>query len=1820
MSKRNFEAWDDPSRAFVRMSRYNPPGLQALTYRGAPYHEALARMLASLPGQSSLNKPAVAPLGQLNVADREDWTVALLQAWAAVTDVLTFYQERVTNEGYLCTALEDRSVLELTRAIGYAIPPGISAGTYLAFTVTKRPDQPHQVAVLPAGLAVQSTATPGRLTQVFETGEPFEARSEWNALEPTRYHDVRWRRDIQEDTTKLRFQGIQTGLSIGDRLVVVSQPWLYQLTSISAENEMVVKWRDEYLNPIERKLAKVNQNNLKRADTKWILLFEEKKFKPDVSAILVKLTTVNPVPATGTTVISWDDPIEGPVMVELGGSQWGLVIDDQLLVVGNAHSHLGPDAPQLVGSVSVVQSEPGFDRTTVYLEQNPRHKRGQRVISNPRVLALRQKAALFSYTSSGLFANTEGENDWQPEGIGLPDAAVRDILRYPSGPWYAATTKGLFRSVDEGATWQALSIGLVPRDVYSLALSKQDHLLAGTDKGGIFLSKDRGDTWQALSGESVEPYARGLRKWFPQFFALESLPKVAVRDLITYPSRRIVSATTDVGLTRGIISWLLGGAKNYVIAAATDVGVFRSTNGGRSWRSANHALPNCDKKTGMSDTVVSALATAKGKQLFAATSAGVYHILNRPRSSPGTTIRNILIFAVAFYLFNRQLLSALSSAKGPLYGLINWLSGSGGPIGQLVDWYISELITLTTTTKAILVLGTLALLSLLAAIGYWNQYLNACERTGIVAHTLLAVETDGNLEKGDRLYAGTQAGVFQAESGSKLLQMLGRPVSAWQPINLPSPLFELDAKLATALNNGQVDKLRPLFKRHGHPLPEEAVIREMSLKQQVGQPPPDESNGQVRQWHIGEKYVIRRESAYLQLWTPAVKKEEPVGRLPFSLQAELTARQVPKALQDALKEFELDVSEEAIVETVETQENGVHWLIRKSESDKRMVVKITQEKSALLVYRSVPPRFLIENTYKKCDDLDEGKITDELRVDFARHLFVLPDGALIEAVKRGECWHVRGEDRQVIVTVRCLDEAYLLVFQGLLTPLGTLPQKLQIALDKADITDEMRTEFDKQEIKPQNSQHLFIAFPGLQWYLLNQSDVPIYEIWRIGVRLIVMKAQVVHALGRDNSNNILAGTTNGELHRCLEGLWRRTDAGLAVTDINRIKSIGDTQYVAGTPPEGSTESGWGSSHLRKRFVDLDRVYPALRSGSLFILNQSEPWRQAVYQVRRVDVVDSADILKSGQFTRVELESGERLDEFDRNLTSVWGQSQPLALHDDRPLSGRTLILDHPVPGLAKGKCLIVSGKPMRARMVARKPAHLKVLAPSATATINHRNVLQILKVDPCPEKPVKRSCRLENANRFVGTIVVRKPALLEALATSATASINNREILRILKVDPCPEKSEKRTWRLENANRFVGTIVAGFDEIVLEPAADDDSFVNELVELTDIEVDANQTKLRIKNPLGTYYDRSTVTVLGNVVPATHGQTIADEVLGSSQGAVSYEHFRLRQQPLTYLPGALSGEAVSTLQVYVNDVEWRPEPFFSAELEPDSRAYVLHGDERGGSTLIFGNGLNGARLPANTEKISVTYRIGSGPEGNVPADNLTNLRTRVANLQGVTNPLPACGGVGREPKGQTRQNAPRHVRASQRIVSLTDYQDFTAAYPGIGKSHAELVMRGNQPVICITIADRHGQPMETGSMLFHNLRQAIDAQRAQPIPPVEIQAFSLAYFKVKATLFIHRDHWKRAEGIEKTARERLATAFSFERRDIGQVITAAELIAVLHAADPAITGVEVTSLTREVGDVKDEVIDPLELQEKGLLIINAEGDGGIVLTLRLEDAV
>src|SRR5262245_38956466 len=49
-------------------------------------------------------KPSTTPLAALTARTTDDPALVLIDAWSVVLDVLSFYQERIANEGYLRTA------------------------------------------------------------------------------------------------------------------------------------------------------------------------------------------------------------------------------------------------------------------------------------------------------------------------------------------------------------------------------------------------------------------------------------------------------------------------------------------------------------------------------------------------------------------------------------------------------------------------------------------------------------------------------------------------------------------------------------------------------------------------------------------------------------------------------------------------------------------------------------------------------------------------------------------------------------------------------------------------------------------------------------------------------------------------------------------------------------------------------------------------------------------------------------------------------------------------------------------------------------------------------------------------------------------------------------------------------------------------------------------------------------------------------------------------------------------------------------------------------------------------------------------------------------------------------------------------------------------------------------------------------------------------------------------------------------------------------------------------------------------------------------
>jgi Baseplate J-like protein len=189
----------------------NRPGLSAIAYRSGTWSEFKASLLASLSAQRH------ARLARLTTRSDDDFTIALLDAFASVADVLTFYQERNANEGYLRTATERRSILELARLIGYELGPGVAAETLLAFTVDDAPGAPGRVAI-DVGVKVQSVPGQDEKPQTFETVEAIDARVEWNAMKPRQLQA----QILPANATELYLAGVATNLRPGDGLLLVS--------------------------------------------------------------------------------------------------------------------------------------------------------------------------------------------------------------------------------------------------------------------------------------------------------------------------------------------------------------------------------------------------------------------------------------------------------------------------------------------------------------------------------------------------------------------------------------------------------------------------------------------------------------------------------------------------------------------------------------------------------------------------------------------------------------------------------------------------------------------------------------------------------------------------------------------------------------------------------------------------------------------------------------------------------------------------------------------------------------------------------------------------------------------------------------------------------------------------------------------------------------------------------------------------------------------------------------------------------------------------------------------------------------------------------------------------------------------------------------------------------------------------------------------------------------------------------------------------------------------------------------------------------------
>lgn len=138
-------------------------------------------------------------------------------------------------------------------------------------------------------------------------------------------------------------------------------------------------------------------------------------------------------------------------------------------------------------------------------------------------------------------------------------------------------------SMDGGATWQPVPHDLPGTDIHGFAMSPDDpnRLYALVAGQGVFQSADGGRTWQPLGGVPDDVMALAAAGGTPETLYAGSMSAGVLRS--NDGGENWTPATAGLG-TRGVYALTVDPANRQMIYAGVDGGLYKSADGGASWR------------------------------------------------------------------------------------------------------------------------------------------------------------------------------------------------------------------------------------------------------------------------------------------------------------------------------------------------------------------------------------------------------------------------------------------------------------------------------------------------------------------------------------------------------------------------------------------------------------------------------------------------------------------------------------------------------------------------------------------------------------------------------------------------------------------------------------------------------------------------------------------------------------------------------------------------------------------------------------------------------------------------------------------------------------------------------------------------------------------------------------------------------------------------------------------------------------------------------------------------------------------------------------
>ncbi len=196
--------------------------------------------------------------------------------------------------------------------------------------------------------------------------------------------------------------------------------------------------------------------------------------------------------------------------------------------------------------------------------------------TSPVTLHFYPDNGLVAITQTGVFYSPNAATNWEIRYNTLGQSETVQATVLPSGTICCVFDNKIMRSIDRGITWTEITPAGIPAGSSYITIRQVDGVLFSTGNDVMFRSEDEGNTWQNLGATQINPPAIGADGTFWAYNYGSTLQKSTDRGITWTPVSTPVSSQHKVFPLPSGALLLLGGGK-----------IHRSVNNGASWTTTN---------------------------------------------------------------------------------------------------------------------------------------------------------------------------------------------------------------------------------------------------------------------------------------------------------------------------------------------------------------------------------------------------------------------------------------------------------------------------------------------------------------------------------------------------------------------------------------------------------------------------------------------------------------------------------------------------------------------------------------------------------------------------------------------------------------------------------------------------------------------------------------------------------------------------------------------------------------------------------------------------------------------------------------------------------------------------------------------------------------------------------------------------------------------------------------------------------------------------------------------------------------------------------